>query len=64
MTLNPQFAFKFIYKSHLDQNLIEHEFDHVFVGVFDGLPEINAEEVEDWKFMNLDEHSKRYETIS
>jgi len=52
--LKPTFAFKFIYKSHLDQNLIEHELDHVFVGVFDGLPEINAEEVEDWKFMNLD----------
>jgi isopentenyl-diphosphate delta-isomerase len=52
--LHPTFAFKFIYKADLDQNLIEHEFDHVFIGVFDGLPEINKEEVEDWKFMNLD----------
>ncbi len=52
--LQPTFAFKFIYKSNLDKNLIEHEYDHVFTGVFDGLPEINEDEVEDWKFMNLD----------
>lgn len=52
--LQPIFAFKFIYKSNLDKNLIEHEYDHVFTGVFDGLPDINEDEVEDWKFMNLD----------
>ncbi len=51
--LQPEFAFKFIYKTDLDQNLIEHECDHVFTGTFDGNPIINLEEVEDWKFMNL-----------
>lgn len=49
----PEFAFKFIYKTDLDQNLIEHELDHVFVGTFDGIPVINEDEVEAWKFMNL-----------
>ncbi len=49
----PEFAFKFIYKTDLDQNLIEHELDHVFVGTFDGTPVINEDEVEAWKFMSL-----------
>lgn len=52
--LLPTFAFKFIYKTNLDQSLIEHEFDHVYVGVFDGIPMINKDEVEEWKFMSLD----------
>jgi isopentenyl-diphosphate delta-isomerase len=51
--LQPEFAFKFIYKTNLDHNLIEHEFDHVFVGYFDGTPAVNPEEVEAWKYMSL-----------
>lgn len=49
----PTFAFKFIYKTNLDRSLIEHEYDHVYTGVFDGLPVINKDEVEEWKFMDL-----------
>jgi isopentenyl-diphosphate delta-isomerase len=51
--LQPEFAYKFIYKSKLDQELTEYELDHVFTGIFDGVPQINTEEVEDWKFVNL-----------
>jgi isopentenyl-diphosphate delta-isomerase len=51
--LQPEFAYKFIYETKLDRNLIEHELDHVFTGVFDGDPAINQEEVEDWKFMSI-----------
>ena len=47
------FAFKFIYKTPLEKGLIEHEFDHVFFGTFDGKPIINKDEVEDWKFASL-----------
>jgi isopentenyl-diphosphate delta-isomerase len=32
----PKFAYKFIYKTPLDQNLVEHEVDHVFTATFDG----------------------------
>ena len=53
--LHPDFAYKFLYKSQLDNNFIEHELDHVFTGVFDGTPVINSEEVEDWKFVNIDD---------
>ena len=52
--LQPEFAYKFIYKAPLDNGLTEHEFDHVFVGQFEGEPSINTDEVEDWKFVNLE----------
>lgn len=65
--LQPDFAYKFIYKSQLDKNLIEHELDYVYRGIFDGVPAVNHEEVEDWKFINikslradLDQHPDRY----
>jgi len=44
--------FDFIYRAELDQDLIEHEFDHVFVGFYDDEPVINREEVKDWKWIN------------
>jgi len=53
IALHLDFAFKFIYQIKLDRNLVEHEYDHVFTGLFDGEPVVNAEEVEDWKFVNL-----------
>ena len=55
INLKPEFAFKFIYKTPLDQSLIEHELDHVLVGTFDGTPNINRDEVSEWKFVGLTE---------
>ena len=43
-------AFSFIYKADVMQGLIEHEFDHVFVGTTDVTPIINREEVESYKY--------------
>jgi isopentenyl-diphosphate Delta-isomerase len=51
--LQTEFAFKFIYKANLDKGLVENEYDHVFIGTFDGIPIINHEEVEDWKFCKM-----------
>jgi isopentenyl-diphosphate delta-isomerase len=51
--LYPEFAFKFIYKTSLDHQLIEHEYDYVLIGQFDGQPVINPDEVEDWKFIDM-----------
>ena len=42
----------FIYKALLDNDLIEHEFDHVFFGVSDQVPEINTSEVSDFKYIS------------
>jgi isopentenyl-diphosphate Delta-isomerase len=65
--LQPEFAYKFIYKASLDKGLVEHECDHVFLGSFDGTPTINPEEVEDWKYSNMhalrsdiSKHPQRY----
>lgn len=46
-----EFKFKFIYKARVG-DLIEHEYDHVFIGTFDGTPVINQEEVADYKFIH------------
>lgn len=53
-----QFHYKFIYRTPLDRDLIEHELDYVFTGVFDGRPNVNPTEVEDWKFISLDDLRK------
>jgi len=47
----------FIYKAKVG-NLIEHEFDHVFLGKFDGNPISNPKEVEDWRWISLKELKK------
>lgn len=47
--------FSFIYKAELDQDLTEHELDHVMIGRSDTMPVINADEVEEWKYMPLEE---------
>lgn len=53
--VQPEYVYSFIYKANLDGGLVEHEFDHVLVGHFDGEPKINAHEVADWKFASLRE---------
>ena len=50
-------VYTFIYKAPVGQGLTEHEFDHVFIGQSDDIPQINHEEVESWKYMSLDELS-------
>ena len=59
--------FHFIYKANFDNGLTEHEFDHVFTGVFDDKPVINKEEVSDFCYKPINEikdllqrHPKQY----
>ncbi|MDG1333629.1 MAG: isopentenyl-diphosphate Delta-isomerase [Crocinitomicaceae bacterium] len=47
-------VFSFIYKAELDNSLTEHELDHVLIGRFNDAPAINLDEVEDWKYIDLD----------
>lgn len=51
--IQPEFAYKFIYKVALDNNLTEYEYDYVFTGIFDGEPIVNRDEVEDWRFISM-----------
>jgi isopentenyl-diphosphate delta-isomerase len=48
-------AFDFLYRAELPGGLVEHEFDHVFVGRFDGEPAPDASEVEGWRRATLEE---------
>jgi len=48
----------FIYYAELDKGMTEHEFDHVLVGRFDGLPGINPQEVHSWKWIKLEDLSE------
>lgn len=43
----------FFYKAKLDETLYEHECDHLFSGRFDGTPVPNAEEVADWRWVDV-----------
>ncbi|PWA07472.1 isopentenyl-diphosphate Delta-isomerase [Flavobacterium psychrotolerans] len=47
--------FHFIYKAPFDNGLTEHELDHVMIGYFNENPTINREEVEDWKWMRIED---------
>jgi isopentenyl-diphosphate delta-isomerase len=47
-------VFSFIYKAEVGQGLIEHEFDHVFIGKSKEKPVINPAEVASWKYVDLE----------
>ncbi len=44
-TTTVQKAFHFTYKAEFDNGLTEHEFDHVFIGEYEGAMQLNVEEV-------------------
>ena len=48
-------AFDFIYKAPFDNGLTEHEFDHVFIGTYDGVILPNADEVSDYCYKPVEE---------
>ncbi|ADY52279.1 isopentenyl-diphosphate delta-isomerase, type 1 [Pseudopedobacter saltans DSM 12145] len=48
-------VFDFTYQAVFDNGLFEYEFDHVFFGTFSDKPLINTEEVEDWKYLSLED---------
>lgn len=54
-------SFSFKYKAHLDNELIEHEFDHVFTGIADVAPIINPEEVSDYTYLNIEDIQREIE---
>lgn len=47
--------FSFTYRSDFDNGLTEHEYDHVFTGVYDGPVKPNDNEVKDYCFKPVDE---------
>jgi isopentenyl-diphosphate delta-isomerase len=47
--------FHFTYKSDMENGLIEHEFDHVYAGEYDGPVPFNRKEVMDSSFKSMDD---------
>ncbi len=58
MACSVTWLFSFIYKEKLDNDLTEHELDHVFFGITDDDPVINITEVEEWKRMKYQDIEK------
>ena len=56
------FAFHFIYEAHLDQNLVEHELDHVFTGTYDGPVHPNPDEVAEVRFISMEQLHQELQT--
>lgn len=46
-------AFDFTYKAEFNNGLTEHEFDHVFIGTYEGLVLPNFDEVESYAYRTL-----------
>ena len=53
-----KYQFNFIYKAKLENDLIEHELDHVFTGITDILPIPNPQEVSEYRYADIDEIEK------
>lgn len=52
-----EWVYSFIYKEKVENDLIEHEFDHVFKGFSNDIPVPNLDEVSDYKWMNVSDIS-------
>lgn len=47
-------VFSFVYREAFSNGLIEHEYDNVFFGRYDGTPVPNPEEVDDWRWIDME----------
>jgi isopentenyl-diphosphate delta-isomerase len=54
-------AFTFTYKADLGNRLTEHEFDHVYLGIFDGTVHPNPEEADSYEWLPIDQIIKDVE---
>jgi isopentenyl-diphosphate delta-isomerase len=55
MDIEPSPLFSFVYRAELDNQLIEHELDHVLIAHSDETPHLNPAEAIAFKWMNLSE---------
>jgi isopentenyl-diphosphate delta-isomerase len=50
---NLEKKFDFIYRAQLDNNLIEHELDHVFIGQYNDSPILNKNEASEYNWVSI-----------
>jgi isopentenyl-diphosphate delta-isomerase len=46
-------VFRCRYELRLDEQMVEHEFNHVFIGFYEGDPVPDPAEVADWRWLTL-----------
>ncbi len=49
-----EYQFSFKYKAVFESGLIEHEYDDVYFGLTDNIPQINHQEVCDYRWLDID----------
>lgn len=47
--------FDFVYRTKVDENLTEYEYDRVFAYTSDEIPQPHPEEVNDWRYISTDD---------
>ncbi len=58
MTCKLKYRFAFIYEAKLENDIVEHELDYVYMGVTDTIPILNPEEVSDYRYASIEEIEK------
>jgi isopentenyl-diphosphate delta-isomerase len=53
MACNLKKSFDFIYNAEVENGLTEHEYDHVYTGISDELPQPDSTEVAAWRYISL-----------
>jgi isopentenyl-diphosphate Delta-isomerase len=53
MKCDLKFAFTFLYQAAVEPDLIEHELDHIYIGISDISPRPNPDEVANWKYISI-----------
>jgi isopentenyl-diphosphate Delta-isomerase len=54
-------AFEFVYKAKVENDLTEHEYDHVFIGTYEGEINPDEEEVSDFRYVSISQIKKELE---
>lgn len=55
-------VFSFLYDTEIMPGIIEHEYDHVYVGISDVLPVLNLEEASDYQYISMKDLSDELNT--
>ena len=57
-------VFDFVYRAEFENGLVEHEFDHVFVGEYEGIIPFNTHEVMDIAYKTMHEIELELKTVA
>jgi isopentenyl-diphosphate delta-isomerase len=56
-----EYKLSFTYQAHFDNGLTEHETDHVYIGNWEGIPNVNPDEVAAYRWISIPDLKKEME---